>query len=221
MKDEKNKAVIFDLDGTLLNTLKDIADSANEALDRYGLPPHPVDAYRYFVGDGVATLMKRVMPADSTDDVIVESIERFKSNYEQRWHNKTRPYPGIMDMLAYLQHSGVKMAILSNKPDNFTQKCVKLFFPKILFHVVSGKKDDVPPKPDPFSTLSIIDTLDVAPGRTLFVGDSSVDMKTGVAAGISAIGVDWGFRTKTELKQAGADRVVGSPEELINYVTQL
>lgn len=220
MKTKIIKAIIFDLDGTLVNSLEDIADSANEAITKLGAPSHPVEAYCYFVGDGLAKLMERAMPGGSPHSALQESIEAFRSIYNNRWSNKTRPYPGIMDMLKRFQQSAVNMAVLSNKPDNFTQKCVKLFFPKIHFNAVTGKKDDTPAKPDPLSTLKILDVLEVHPAQSVFVGDSSVDIETGVGAGMNTIGVDWGFRTKSELEEAGADLVISSPQELIHYVSQ-
>jgi len=213
------KAIIFDLDGTLLDTLEDIAESANDVIRGFNAAPHPVDDYRYFVGNGLARLMERAMPDDAGSEEIAESLKLFESRYEMRWHNKTRPYPGIMKMLEDLLHSGIKIAILSNKPDNFTQKCVHLFFPKISFQVITGKKDGSPPKPDPQSTRDIIDILGVSNDQVLFVGDSSVDIYTGRAAGITAIGVGWGFRTKNELEKAGADLVIDAPQELIEYVS--
>ena len=220
MKKKNIEAIIFDLDGTLLNSLEDIAESANEVVKRFGAAPHSVEAYRYFVGDGLAMLMKRVMPDNSSSAVLVESIECFQSIYSERWYKKTKPYDGIMEMLELFQRSGIKMAILSNKPDTFTQKCVNLFFPKIKFSAVVGKKEDSPPKPDPYSTLKIIDALTVHPERSLFVGDSSIDIKTGIGAGMITVGVDWGFRTKIELEEAGAYHIISSPQELIHYVSK-
>ncbi len=220
MKTKNIKAIIFDLDGTLVNSLEDIADSANQAITQRGAPSHAVEAYRYFVGDGLAMLMKRAMPDGSSQSALQESIEAFRSIYNNRWSNKTRPYSGIVDMLERIQQSGVNMAVLSNKPDNFTQKCVNLFFPKINFNAVAGKKDDTPSKPDPLSTLKMLAILKVDPAQSVFVGDSSVDIETGIRAGMHTIGVDWGFRTKTELEEAGADLVIGSPQELIHYVSK-
>jgi phosphoglycolate phosphatase len=220
MKKKNIEAIIFDLDGTLLNSLEDIADSANEAIKRFGADPHAVEAYRYFVGDGLAMLMKRAMPDNSSSTVLQESVECFQSIYNERWYKKTKPYDGIMVMLERFQQTGVKMAILSNKPDTFTQKCVNLFFPRIKFSAVAGKKEDTPPKPDPYSTLKIIDALAVHPEQSLFVGDSSIDIKTGIGAGMLTVGVDWGFRTKNELEEAGAHSIISSPQELIHYVSK-
>lgn len=220
MKKKNIEAIIFDLDGTLLNSLEDIAESANEVVKRFGAAPHSVEAYRYFVGDGLAILMKRVMPNNFSSTVLQESVECFQSIYSERWYKKTKPYDGIMEMLELLQQTGVKMAILSNKPDAFTQKCVNLFFPKFKFSAVVGKKEHTPPKPDPRSTLEIIDALAVKPEESLFVGDSSIDIKTGIGAGMITVGVDWGFRTKNELEEAGADSIISSPQELIHYVSK-
>lgn len=221
MKNRHFKAIIFDLDGTLLNTLEDIADSANEALRQWGFPVHDVDDYRYFVGNGLQVLMQRILPEDSTPDEIQAGMKSFESEYERRWRIKTQPYPGIREMLRKLRHAELKLAILSNKPDDFTQKCVAHYFSDICFDSVSGKKAHLPAKPDPGSALQVLGHFDVTPCQSLFVGDSSVDMKTGVNAGMKTAGVDWGFRTKKELERAGAQVVVSTPEELINYVFQL
>ena len=218
MNSKTISAVIFDLDGTLLDTLEDIADSANETIRQFGLTPHPVESYRYFVGNGLQTLIERIMPQDSTADSLDRGVETFRSVYQRRWHEKTRPYPGIMEMLEALQRAGIKIAILSNKPDTFTQTCVRHFFPSINFHAVSGKKDDLPLKPDPQSTFSVLRTLSAVPQQSLFVGDSSVDIRTGIAAGMSTIGVAWGFRTEAELREAGAGLVISSPQDLVHHV---
>ncbi len=218
MNNKTINSVIFDLDGTLLNTLEDIADSANETIRQFGMEPHPVESYRSFVGNGLQNLIKRIMPDESKTDILERGVETFRTVYGRRWHEKTRPYPGIMEMLDSLQRAGVKIAVLSNKPDTFTQTCVQHFFPSISFHAVSGKKDDVPLKPDPQSTFSVLRALAVEPEQSLFVGDSSVDIRTGIAAGMSTIGVDWGFRTASELREAGAERVISSPQEILRYV---
>lgn len=220
MKKKTIEALIFDLDGTLLNSLEDIADSANAVIERFGAAPHAVEKYRYFVGDGLAMLMKRAMPKNSSSTVLQESVDLFESIYNERWCKKTKPYDGIMEMLEAFQKTGLKMAILSNKPDSFTQKCVNLFFPEIRFSAVAGKKDDAPPKPDPYSTLKIIDALEAHPQQSLFVGDSCVDIKTGAGAGMITVGVDWGFRPKLELEEAGADIIISAPQELIHYVSK-
>lgn len=218
MNSKTINAVIFDLDGTLLNTLEDIADSANETIRHFGMEPHPLESYRYFVGNGLANLIKRIMPDEAGSAALDRGIEIFQNTYQQRWHEKTRPYPGIMEMLDSLQRTGIKIAVLSNKPDSLTQECVMHFFPAIRFHAVSGKKADVPLKPHPQSTLSMLQALETHPQQSLFVGDSSVDMHTGIAAGMRTIGVDWGFRTESELTGAGADLVISLPQELLHYV---
>ncbi len=218
MNSKTISAVIFDLDGTLLNTLADIADSANETIRQFGVEPHPVESYRLFVGNGLQTLIERIMPKNSTADTLERGVETFRAIYQRRWHEKTRPYPGIVEMLDSLQRAGIKIAILSNKPDTFTQTCVHHFFPSINFQAVSGKKDDVPLKPDPQSTFSMLRTLSVVPEQSMFVGDSAVDIRTGIGAGMSTIGVSWGFRTESELREAGAGLVVSSPEDLVHHV---
>lgn len=212
------KAVVFDLDGTLLNSLDDIADCANKTIGKYGITPYSNDDYRHFVGDGLKMLMKRIMPIASDERLIAESMEEFESIYRHGWNNKTRPYPGVLDMLNKLQNYGIKLVVLSNKPDLFTQRCVEFFFQEYRFESVWGKRREYPPKPDPASTFKILDSIDLTPQQSLFVGDSSVDIKTGVAAGMTTLGVSWGFREKSELENAGADLVVNAPEEIIRYV---
>ena len=218
MKKREIKGIIFDLDGTLLNTLEDIADCANETLSRCGEQGHEVEAYRYFVGNGLKVLVERIMPQESPENKIEQGIAAFQSIYEQGWCKKSHPYSGIEVMLRTLKNSGIKLAVLSNKPDAFTQKCVAHFFPDITFGAVAGKKDGVPAKPDPMMALKILDELKVSPSQGLFVGDSSVDMKTGTNAGMRIIGVDWGFRPKPELIAAGAKLIISSPGELIAHV---
>ncbi|MEE4165648.1 MAG: HAD family hydrolase, partial [Desulfocapsaceae bacterium] len=145
-------------------------------------------------------------------------VERFREIYELRWHEKTRPYPGVMEMLDSLQNTPTSIAVLSNKPDTFTRQCVHYFFPSIHFHAAAGNITGVPLKPDPQSTIDMLRTLETQPNQCLFVGDSSVDIKTGRAAGTRTLGVTWGFRTETELIEAGADAVISTPEELLHYV---
>ena len=215
------RVLIFDLDGTLLNTLEDIASSANKVLQTYGWKEHDVDSYKQFVGDGLNVLMQRIVPPETTDEEILKGVEEFTAIYEQRWNLMTKPYPHIVEMLNRLKREGMRMAILSNKPDSFTQKCVSHYFSAIGFDFVSGKKDMRPAKPDPTVTLEILEAFEVAPEQALFVGDSSVDIQTGLNAGMTTVGVDWGFRTREELVHAGAHVVVSTPKELSEYVIEL
>ena len=213
--------LIFDLDGTLLNTLEDIAISANKVLQTHGWKEHDVDAYKQFVGNGLYVLMQRIVPPETSDKEILKGVETFNAIYEHGWNLRTEPYPYIIEMLKLFKSRGMRMAILSNKPDSFTQKCVSHYFSTIGFDFITGKKDMRPAKPDPTVTLEILETLAVAPEQALFVGDSSVDIQTGLNAGMNTVGVEWGFRTREELVQAGAHAVVSTPKELLEYVIEL
>ena len=220
MNPKTMSALIFDLDGTLLDTLDDIAFSANKTLQTYGWREHDVDAYKHFVGNGLHVLMQRIVPPETSDEEILKGVETFSAIYERTWNLSTQPYPDIVEMLKLFKHRGMKMAILSNKPDSFTQKCVSHHFSTIGFDCISGKKDLRPAKPDPTVTLEILEAFGVEPEQALFVGDSSVDIQTGLNAGMNTVGVDWGFRTREELVGAGAHIVVSTPKELIEYVIE-
>jgi phosphoglycolate phosphatase len=209
------KAALFDLDGTLLDTLDDLADSANAALKTLHYPIHPTDAYRYFVGDGMRTLVERIMPERSSEKQIVECEDIFKKMYAAHWADKTRPYQGVEAMLSGLLNLGRRLAILSNKPDEFTRMCVKKFFPADLFACIRGQRDDVPKKPDPAGALMIAEKLGLPPGDILYVGDTATDMRTGKRAGMKTAGVLWGFRGRDELEANGADYIVSTPQEII------
>jgi phosphoglycolate phosphatase len=209
------KASLFDLDGTLLNTLDDLADTANSALAQFGYPPHATEKYRYFVGDGMRTLIERIVPTKSSQDEIIACEEIFQKLYAQHWADKTCLYDGIEEMLAGLQNLGMKLAILSNKPDEFTRMCVQRYFPSVYFSCVQGQLDKIPKKPHPQGALMIARKLELAPGAILYVGDTATDMKTGKGAGMTTAGVLWGFRELGELIQNGADYIVGHPREIV------
>ena len=209
------KAALFDLDGTLLNTLDDLADSANSSLKSLHFPVHPTDSYRYFVGDGMRTLIERIMPEKSSEKQIAECEGIFKKIYSAHWADKTRPYQGVEIMLPALLILGQKLAILSNKPDEFTRMCVKRFFPADWFDCVRGQCDDVPKKPDPKGALIIAEKLGLLPEDILYVGDTATDIQTGKRAGMKTVGVLWGFREIDELEQNGADYIVSTPREIV------
>lgn len=209
------KAVIFDLDGTLLDTLDDLADAGNRVLAAAGLPTHPVDRYRYFVGDGVRVLAERILPVNLRDD---ENIERlmsaFREDYGRNWHVKTRMYDGIGTMLTSLQQRKVSLNILSNKPHDFTQQCVRKFMGQWHFSTVLGHRPGTAWKPDPAAALEIAAGIGIPPAEILYLGDTATDMKTARAAGMYAVGALWGFRTAAELEDNGAVRLVRHPMEL-------
>ena len=215
----KWKGIIFDLDGTLLDTLVDLAHSVNLALERCGFDGHEIDAYRYFIGDGFTQLIKRALPTDScTDKNIRRCTEAFKSEYHRNWKTETKPYTGIPEMLDSLVKYGLKLGVLSNKEDSFAKKCVQVLLPRWQFEAVFGQCDHIPRKPDPAGALAIARIFDCAPSKILYVGDSSVDMKTGNAAGMFTVGVSWGFRPAAELVENGCQALIDNPMDLLELI---
>ena len=209
-------AVIFDLDGTLLDTLEDIADSANCILARHGYPQHPLDDYRYFVGDGARELTRRVLPETARDDATVDKmVKEFRREYDANWNNKTTVYPGVPGMLDRLAARGLPLSIFSNKPDDFTKKCVTELLANWSFEIIMGLRKGVPPKPDPLGAFEIAKRLGLRPPQIIFVGDTSIDMKTAVNANMFPVGAKWGFRPERELRESGALKVIGRPTELL------
>ena len=210
------RAVLFDLDGTLLDTLEDLADSTNAALAALGFPPHPVDEYRTLVGDGIRNLALRALPDGRRDDATVDRCIRLtREEYGRRWDAKTRPYPGVPELLDELARRGVRMAILSNKPDAATGEVVAKLLPRWQFDVVRGAREGVPLKPDPAAALEVAEALGAAPAEVLYLGDTNTDMRTARAAGMRAVGALWGFRTAEELQTAGAQDLVARPQDLL------
>ncbi len=215
------QAIIFDLDGTLLDTLDDIGDAANAVLQTLECPTHPRDAYRKFVGDGVATLMHRALPeALRSTEQVAMAAERFGSEYDTRWDKKTKAYAGIVEMLADVAAHGIKMGVLSNKPQRFTEVCVNRWFGPPLFDTVPfdpvfGQREGVPRKPDPAGVFEMLSYWKLEKKEVWYVGDSSVDMQTATSAGVTAVGVSWGFRDREELIAYGANWVIDRPEQLL------
>ncbi len=217
------QALIFDLDGTLLDTLQDIAISANLALAQCGRAQHDIEAYRTFVGNGMEMLFRRALAAEAaakgiapfTDALVHAAHERMQVTYAEHGNDTTAPYAGVMDTLLALKERGIPRAILSNKPHSFTVQVVAEHFPADLFAMVAGAKPDVPRKPDPSAALAMVKNWGFAPEHVAFVGDSDVDMKTARAAGMVAVGCPWGFRGAAELQAAGADIVLESPAALL------
>lgn len=211
-------SIIFDMDGTLLDTLADLADACNEVLIRHNFPSHPLPAYKGFVGDGLHTLIKRITPAGTSDMVLQQCTALFNEIYRQNWNRKSCPYDGINAMLSALKKQGILLAILSNKPHEFTTLFVDHYFPEGLFRIVYGQRTGFPKKPDPTVALKITERLGTRSQDTVFVGDSGVDMQTAKAAGMTAAGVSWGFRSVQELTDNNADIIVHHPLELEHYV---
>lgn len=212
------KAVVFDLDGTLLDTLEDLAHSMNAALVQMGFPPHPVDAYCYFVGDGARVMAERALPVEKRDEAIIEICRKsFVAEYSQRWDKKTRPYPGIESMLAEVAGRGIKMAVLSNKPHNFVELSVNRFLADFHFDCVFGVQAGIPKKPDTAGVLRIATLLGVPPEQFLYLGDTNTDMRTANAAGMFAVGALWGFRAAEELTQSGAKALIEKPLDVLDF----
>ena len=212
-------AVLFDLDGTLLDTLRDIADAMNVVLARHGFPTHPAELYRQFVGEGVTTLASRVLPADGCEPERIEQyVTEFRQVYGQNWNVHTRPYAGILPLLDRLWTARVPMAVLSNKPDEFTQKCVRHYLPQERFAAVWGQRETHPRKPDPAVAQEIARELGLPPAQFLFLGDSAVDMETARRAGMHPIGAAWGFRSRQELHDGGAAMILDHPLQLLDAI---
>ncbi len=207
---------LFDLDGTLIDSLDDLADTCNYILAEAGLPTHPVAAYRYFVGNGAYKLAERMLPEEMRD---AETIARFKAAFDRRYSDhaldKTRPYPGILETAAALKARGARLAVLSNKPDPFVRRLCAALFPAGTFDAVCGQRDGVAAKPAPDGVFAILAELSVEREQALFIGDSDVDIRTARNAGLKSAGAVWGFRGREELVRAGADFLLNSAGELL------
>jgi phosphoglycolate phosphatase len=215
----KPNAIIFDLDGTLLDTLADIGDSVNQMLAEFGLPGHTPDDYRRFIGNGIKRLVMRALPeAQRSPEMIASSVRRAREIYWENWNVKTRPYDGIAELLEGLKHRQVPLAVLSNKPHDFTVRYVDAYFGHEAFQVVMGHGDRFPVKPDPASALEIARLMDVPPSAFFFVGDSAADVKAAAAAGMHSVGAGWGFRGPKELQENGCRTLVEHPLEILPLV---
>ncbi|MBV5327909.1 MAG: HAD family hydrolase [Chlorobium sp.] len=213
------KAVIFDLDGTLLNTLEDIVNTLNSVLYQHNYPQHSVDACRFLVGHGMRELVKKALPEEAgTPEIIDSMLEDLLIHYAENWNVHSRPYEGIAAMLDELTAQGIKKAILSNKADNFTRLCAEQLLSDWHFDMVMGHTDTFTHKPDPSGALFIAGQLGIEPGDILYVGDSGIDMLTATRAGMFPLGVLWGFRPESELLQFGAKALVKEPGEIITML---
>lgn len=211
----KFEAIIFDLDGTLLNSLLGIADAMNILLERLHFPTHPLGAYKYFVGDGIIELVKRALPGEKEQESDIPTlVKEYRKIYDTTWPLESPPYEGILELLESLSKKRIKMAILSNKSHDFTQRMVVQLLPGIHFAEVRGVVDGGTRKPDPSGALDICNIMGTTPGNTVFVGDTSIDMKTAVRAEMYPVGVLWGFRPEKELLENGAKKLVSWPMEI-------
>lgn len=215
----RHTAVLFDLDGTLLDTLEDLAHAANRALGTLGHPPHPVEAYRRFVGDGVRTLLARILPPERpTEAEIDEGVRHMLAAYAKGWREHTTPYPGVPALLDGLRARGLRIAIFSNKPHDFTCMTTEALLTDWRFDVVLGVSEATPKKPDPAGALDVAARMGLAPETFLYVGDTNTDMQTARAAGMTACGALWGFRDEAELLASGAQILLPRPEALLDYL---
>jgi phosphoglycolate phosphatase len=210
--------VIFDLDGTILNTIADLATSTNYALAQLGFPTHPTDAYRMMVGNGVAKMFERALPAEARTP---ENIERMRALFVPHYdvHNAdlSTPYAGIIDVMQALQQRGIQLAVASNKYQAAAEKLVAQYFP-VHFVAVFGQREGIPSKPDPIIVEDILRVAGVEQSAVLYVGDSGVDMQTARNAGVRACGVTWGFRPRAELEQLAPQHIVDTPDQLLALV---
>jgi len=211
------RAVLFDLDGTLADTLNDLANATNWALAQVGCPPHPVDSYRYRVGDGARELCARALPANKQE--LTDQVLRLMGRrYDEHCFDLTKLYPGIPEMVSALAERQFKLAVLSNKPDKFTKRMIAYYFNPSPFAVVRGQLPNVPLKPDPTAAAQIAQELAIAPSRWLYLGDTNTDMRTARGAGMHPVGVLWGFRDRDELLQSGAEHIVAKPQEVLTLL---
>ncbi len=212
------KAIIFDLDGTLIDSLTDIALCMNEVLEKLNYPTHDINKYNYFVGDGALVLTQNALPKNSSQEEINKVLEHFKELYDLGIHNNTKPYEGIRELLRALESSVLKVGILSNKPHAFTLKYAQKFFSDFTLEEVHGQKENVPKKPHPAGALDIANAFRLKPCEIVYVGDTATDIKTAKNAGMQSIGVLWGFRTKEELVENGADYIVETPQQIWDII---
>ncbi|WP_170181130.1 HAD family hydrolase [Chlorobaculum thiosulfatiphilum] len=216
----KFSAVVFDMDGTLLDTLHDISHSLNSVLEEEGYPTHTVEACRVMVGFGMRELVRKALPESAHDEAITEPLlKKMQARYAEHWNDSSRPYDGIAELLDAIDRLGLKKAILSNKPDRFTRQCAEALLEPWKFDVIMGFREGIAPKPDPTGALMVAEELGVQPASILYVGDSGVDMKTANAAGMYPLGVTWGYRPGEELLATGAAKLVSTPEEIIPFLT--
>lgn len=208
------QGLIFDLDGTLVDSLPGIAAALNHALGTVGLPGHDQLAVRRFIGNGSRILIKRAAPADSPESLLDEIEAAFKAHYDAKWSHGTTPYPGIPEMLETLHSRGYPLAILSNKPHPFTEAIARTVFPGIPFDVVCGQKNGIPHKPDPSGAHTIVQAFDLPAEACVLIGDSTIDLETSRNAGIGSVAVTWGYHDRAPLLEGKPGHVVDTPAEL-------
>jgi phosphoglycolate phosphatase len=213
------KAVIFDLDGTLLDTLHDLANTLNSVLAKHDYPLHTVEECRLLVGQGMRELVRKALPEAARSEKMIDRLmPEFMAQYAEQWNIHTRPYPGISTLLNAIAENGIKMAILSNKADHFTKLCAEELLHQWKFDFVMGHHSGIAHKPDPEGALLVARMLGEDPSSILYVGDSGIDMLTATRAGMFPLGVLWGFRPASELLECGAQALVQQPEEILELL---
>ena len=213
------KLVIFDLDGTLLNTIEDLGHAANYALEKNGFATHTIASYRFFVGNGVKKLISRVIPEEHrTDEIITKLLKDFRSYYDEHNCDCTKPYDGIEDLLTDLSLQGIKLAVASNKYQAATEAIIKHFFPNVNFVAIEGQREGVNVKPDPSIVFAILAQARVPKADVLYVGDSGVDMETARRACVDSVGVTWGFRSEKELVEYYAGNIIHRPIDILELI---
>lgn len=215
-----NKAIIFDLDGTLIDSLEDIAVCMNQVLEELNLPSHKIEDYKYFVGGGISILVDNALDKNTSNEIKEKVTERFKVVYDQKLHGRTLPYDGIYELLDELQKLDFKIGILSNKPHEFTIQYANNLFSKYEMKEIHGQKSHIAKKPDPIAAIQIAQSFDIPCEEVYFVGDTMVDMQTAVNARMIGIGVLWGFRDEEELMSNGATFVVKHPLDILDIVNK-
>jgi len=214
--------IVFDLDGTLIDSLEDLADAMNAVLSNAGHPTHPIHAYRHFVGDGIENLVRRAMPAARREDHDHAALllAGMRDEYRLRGMHKTRPYPGIPAMLDALRDAGIACAILTNKPQAAAEQIVSALFSSFPFAALVGARPNMPVKPDPAGLDLLLAEIGCGPADAIYVGDTDTDMKTGRSRSLFTLGVAWGFRPVEELQSNGADHIVNDPADIVECALQ-
>lgn len=213
----RHELVVFDLDGTLINSLPDISAAANKMLSKYGKSVHTVDEYKFFVGNGSKKLVERILP-DFTEEQQAESLAIYKNLYQQNLVVNTAPYPGIRELLLVLKAKGIKIGVCTNKHYSAVNEILRKVFPEIEFDAVAGERTGIPKKPDPANVNNIINELGIDKSKAVYVGDSDVDMETGCRAGVMTVGVLWGYRPLENMIKAGGKIFINQPSALLDIL---
>ena len=216
----KIKAVIFDLDGTLVDSIQDIAICMNQVLKELGYDEHPEGDYQNFVGDGALMLVENALPSNCSQSIVNDGLKLFIEKYETGIHNNSKVYEGIYKMLDDIKHKNLKLAVLSNKPHEFTVEFIQYFFKDYAFVEIHGQKKEVPKKPDPMGAINISNALNIKPEDIIFIGDTPTDIKTAKNANMNSIGVSWGYRSVEELQSANADFIAQDTKHLAQLLLE-